>query len=198
MGQHKFTRFIYAIYANANSPTNAGSVAMYLSSKFSSHVTNQFKLNVKDCECIWVNLKLPDLSLLIGVIYRHSKTNMKCFLEKFEDVLKKINRCNKKCIFLCNYDINILSSTSSSLDYSNTLIRNAFMSVVKLSTRQTDTSKTLIDHVFTNISTFNITLGVLQCDLSDHYSTWLAVSKINASPTATFSTDYRRNMKNFN
>jgi len=169
---------------------------MYLSSKFSSHVTNQLKLKIEDCEDIWVNRKLPDIRLLIGVIYRQPKSNMKCFLEKFQDVLEKINRCNKKCILLGDYNINLLSFTSNSLDYSNTLIRNAFMSVVNLPTRQTDTSKTLLDNVLTNISTFNITPGVLQCDLSDQYPTWLAVSRINAPPTATFSTDYRRNMKN--
>jgi len=56
---------------------------MYLSSKFFSHVTNQFKLNVEDCEDIWVNLKLPDLSLLIGVIYRQSGGEGVCPVRTF-------------------------------------------------------------------------------------------------------------------
>ena len=52
------------------------------------------------------------------------------------------------------------------------------LSLIDLPTRISFTSKTLLDHIYTNNRKRRVVSGVLTCDLSDHYATFAIVSAI--------------------
>ena len=72
-----------------------------------------------------------------------------------------------------------------------------FFSVVNIPTRVTETTKTAIDHILTNITSEEIKPGVLQTDISDHFPTIAHISKLKISYSMKHEM-FRRNLKNFN
>ena len=71
-------------------------------------------------------------------------------------------------------------------------------SLIDLPTRTSLTSKTLLDHIYTNNRKRRVVSGVLTCDLSDHYATFAIVSAIN-KVKKTQNNDYKvRGMPKFN
>jgi len=179
----------------SNSPTNAGGVAMYLLNTINYDLATEYSINIDGCEGLWVNVDTSSNKLLLGVVYKHPKSKATIFLESLDLNLQKLN--DKKGIIMGDFNINLLLESTVVEEYKNIIAQNAFLSIVNIPTRVTETSKTLLDHILTNILSADIKPSVLQCNLSDHFPTLMQVSKLNT--TQNFKSDvYKRNMKNFN
>ena len=94
-------------------------------------------------------------------------------------------------------DVNLLNKTPFVTDYKNAIARNAFFSAVNIPTRVTETPKTAIDHILTNITSEEIKPGVLQTNISDHFPTFAYISKLKISYNIKHEM-FRRNQQNFN
>jgi len=83
-------------FVHVNSLTNAGGVAFYISNEINYTIENDFNINCEGSENLWTTISTANFKLLIGMVYRHSKSNMNLFLESFETILQKINVNNHR------------------------------------------------------------------------------------------------------
>ena len=146
---------------------------------------------------MWATISTPQRKLLIGVIYRHPNSNLNSFLENFDLTLHKINKNKCQSIIMGDFNVNLLNETPFVTNYKNTIARNAFFSVVNIPTRVTETTKTAIDHILTNITSEEIKPGVLLTDISDHFPTFAYIFQLKISYNMKHEM-FRRNLKNFN
>ena len=76
-------------FFHADSPTNAGGVAIYISNTLKSEQVLDFNLNLALCKELWFTLftKSHAKKYLIGVVCRHPKQCKTEFIDKFDDTL---------------------------------------------------------------------------------------------------------------
>ena len=61
-------------FVHSDAVTNAGGVAIYVSSKFQFTLNHELNLNVNGCEDLWLNLCLSinaEKKIIIGAVYQH-------------------------------------------------------------------------------------------------------------------------------
>ena len=75
---------------------------------------------------------------------------------------------------------------------------NAFHSIVDKPTRITATSSTLIDHILTNDAISQITPGILNSDVSDHFPTFVLIKSVDKKKASASENRYCRCQTNFN
>ena len=92
------------------------------------------------------------------------------FNEKFESFLGAISIKKNYCILLGDYNINLRNhETHAETDhFLNDIYAWSYLPVIKRPTRFTETSATLIDNIFTNITNESTLTGILTADISDH------------------------------
>ena len=117
-------------FVNANSPTNAGGVGMYVSSNINYSTTKSFEIDNDGCENIWIKIQNDaKLSLIIGAVYRHPNSNVNEFTKSLDVSLSKINQQHAKCVVLGDFNINTMDNSSRrhvKNNYINMLNSNAF------------------------------------------------------------------------
>ena len=75
---------------------------------------------------------------------------------------------------------------------------NAFHSIEDKPTRVTATSSTLIDHILTNDAISQITPGILNSDVSDHFPTFVLIKNVGKKKVSASENRYYRCQSNFN
>ena len=86
--------------------SNAGGVGLFIKNLINYNIFNQIQLNSVDCENLWVELEMGhNERQVVGVIYRHSNTDIFRFQENLENLLRELN--NKKLNYHICGDINI-------------------------------------------------------------------------------------------
>ena len=122
----------------------------------------------------------------MGVIYRHPGTDVKNFIDAFNNKLSKLNPKHKYYILGdININVNTVSSTQSTYSdaYLNMLTSNGAFLLIDKPTRVTNTSSSIIDHIITNDNN-NILYPCIICSgLTDHF------------PVACFVAINSRNLK---
>lgn len=68
-------------------------------------------------------------------------------------MLLKIDRHSQKCVIAGDFNINLLTEDSSSIQYINMIRSSGLVPLISHPTRYSKNASTLIDHVYTNIST---------------------------------------------
>ena len=82
-------------FIQSNSDTNAGGVGLLVRNNVSFIVTDQYELNVPNCEDLWIEVKQKNSKRKIfGVIYRHPNHHITDFQENLEKLLLKLNKNN--------------------------------------------------------------------------------------------------------
>ena len=170
---HKKT-FLYSLkgYNFIDEPCDgkAGGVAFFIKSSIEYNVLNSFKLNVKECEELWLELSLfNNKKLVIASIYRHPDYNFTEFQQRFLSVIETLNKLNKNFIITGDTNINLLKRNSSIISYKNEVLSHGCTQLVDNSTRFSwKNTGSLIDHVYTNLNQDNIFTKTLIYDISDH------------------------------
>jgi hypothetical protein len=88
-----------------------------------------------------------------------------------EELFEKNNLHNCYDIYIVgniNIDFFKFTSHSSTEKYLNMLYAYNFLPIITKPTRLTDHTKTLIDHIYTNAYSDQISSGILLYDISDH------------------------------
>ncbi|KAF0705322.1 otoferlin-like [Aphis craccivora] len=122
---------------------------------------------------------------LIFQIDKSPNDNLELFLKSLDLILPEIN-VHYKSIICGDININILINSNISNDYLNIMARNGFLPCINNFTRETNRSKTCIDHIFIkNIVSTTVKSNILKCDITDHYPTILIISNINNNEKIT-------------
>ena len=189
-------------FFHADSLSNAGGVALYISKQLQYDLNYDFNLNLSSCEDIWINVynKNSSKKYLIGVVYRHPNTSKLDFITKFSEILQKISCANVESFIVGDFNIDTHCRTFHELsryskDYLLSISSNGFSQLIDIPTRVSTSSRTLIDHVITNVTHKHLIPGLIQSDISDHFPTFVIAH--NTKKVVDNNPIFRRNMKNF-
>ena len=111
--------------------------------------------------------------------------------------LQSVNNSSKQVIVLGDTNINFLQycNDNRTIDYLDMLLNSGFMPIITKATRITDHSKTLIDHIYTNIPQKVLKSGICLVGISDHLPVFCTVA--HKFPT-TNESRFNRDFSNFN
>ena len=143
-------------FLHANSTTRAGGVGLYILSLISYNLLGKNQFSNVGCEDLWVSSNFLGVqrTVVIAVRYRHPRTDSNAFIQTLNIKLGEID-CNKIDIYLMgNINLNISKSDcfSSFIDYLSILKTNGVFQLITKPSRVTENSASLIDHIFSSIS----------------------------------------------
>ena len=101
---------------------------------FATDIMLSYYFDFPECEQLWVRVKnilSSDQTIVIGVLYRHPKSNSIDFLEMLSSTLSIIARSSMKCIILGDLNIDLLSTSKFSLSYINNLKSYGFVPIYR-------------------------------------------------------------------
>ena len=186
-------------FESVNSKTNAGGVGVYIENNMSYKIIDNLQLNISDCEDLWLEISInKNQKLIVGVIYRHPKSNLNLFKTKFENTIETINQTNLNYVICGDFNIDLLKTTAFVNDYLDTLMSSGCSQFIKSPTRFSpdNSSQSLLDHIYSNINSNNIKCNIIQNDISDHRP---ILTSINYSlKTTNKRIKYIRDMTKFN
>ena len=86
-------------FAQTDSVTNAGGVAIYFSSKYKFELVQSYNMNLNGCEDLWLEVTVPTnrTSFIIGAVYRHQSSKTETFCEV---CINTINLLSKKIFYV--------------------------------------------------------------------------------------------------
>ena len=121
----------------------------------------------------------------MGVIYRPPNTDFDVFYDNFIDILAKINLEKRPTYLLGDFNIDLLKydKDPKTQKFLNLLLSNGFYPRIDRPTRITESTATLIDHIFVNVHTDNIVSGPWLVDISDHLPIYTTLPYENSSKT---------------
>ena len=189
----------YALLRN-DRKRDGGGVAMYLkrSSGFTFKIRKDLMPN--ELEIIVVEVKISKAKPMIVVSwYRPPDSEMKIF-EHLESILDQIDCENKDLILMGDVNCDLLTETPHCYTIKmNEIARNYHLvQLIKEATRVTETSRTLIDHIYTSRADNISKSGVLKTGVSDHYMVYAVLGKENKKTQYRHRYSVNRRYKNFN
>ena len=90
-------------FIHTDSPTNAGGVAMYISTATQHSILTDIQMDTDGCENIWIKIK--DSNVIIGTIYRHPKNDLQKFIVELNTSLEKLKN-NNTVYLIVDFNIN--------------------------------------------------------------------------------------------
>ena len=129
-------------------------------------------------------VELDGLNIIVCIIYRTPRfQSIPELTLHLIDKITTIKRENKQIIIPGDLNIDLLkySHHYETTDFLDQMLIHNLIPKITVPTRLTETSSTLIDHIFTNIDKHDCTAGTLITDISDHFSNFF-ISKINSQP----------------
>ena len=95
---------------------------------------------------------------------------MKSYNDEINAIITNLNNSRSNILLLGDFNINLLKITdrSSVNNYLDSTLANNLLPVITFPTPFTDYSCSLIDNMFTNISTDYLSSRILLSDISDH------------------------------
>jgi len=166
----------------------AGGVAIFVKSSLNAVQTNKYNAPLfvsKACfyESVWIEVCVDKNNYVVGGYYRHPNTSIKDFTDDFSftlDKLKKVKHCyifGDMNISLANYSHHSITKT-----FIDAVLDCKFLPYVYLPTRITDSSSSIIDHVYSN----DIFTGVYMCKtgliinaIADHFANFIFIVGVN-------------------
>ena len=166
-----------------------------MSNELRIEIVWNLSLNIDECENM--RIKLCHLDIILGVVYRHPKSNPKLFVDELNKTLKQLKTTKVYLIGDINVNIFSINNAKYASGYGNMLASNGYFPLIILPTRVNDVFSTLIDHLITNDHKNSIFPGIIKTDLIDHYHIFCSIN------TFTFCNKlnqqmYKRDLLNFN
>lgn len=181
-----------------------GGVSIFIKNELNYKIRKEYNTDQNNIMIAEItNLKWTT-KLILGGIYKSPSVNKETeekFLAELEEAVSSIRT---EAIIIGDTNININNTRQPSVKYTDMIMNYGFRIANIHPTRTTDTTKTLIDHVLTNIpGTRKLTVYNILNDLSDHDMIVLNVSKINRQPsdetkhTHTYTIVNHQNMRQY-
>ena len=159
----------FTFIGKSRASAQGGGVGAYISSSVPFH--RRLDLEQEDIECIWLEILFPKTKgLLIGIIYRppdSSKHLCPDFNCKFDSMLSTVSSENKECILTGDINCNFLAN-SDHKELKSIVAPFGLKQLIRIPTRITPESQTLIDVICTNEPQHICCTKVIPAGLSDH------------------------------
>lgn len=184
-------------FVSQPSHSNAGGVGFYIKNDIKFTPRTDLTKSTNEFEALWIEVQNDaQCNMMCGIIYRHPNGNNDVFNEYVNSLTGKIQRENKYCIIMGDFNLDLLKCEShiSTNEFMTTLSTSFFQPYILQPTRITDHSATLIDNIFFNsLEHFTISGNIIY-DLSDHLPNFLIISKLShlSSNIKIFKRDYSK------
>lgn len=123
---------------------------------------------------MWVHVE--KFSIDIGAVYRPGHRNTQIFLDDYEMQLNK----KKRALIFGDFNFNLIKPDASTQNYLDIVSDCGYKIINRISeeycTRETTTSKTILDHICTNLKNCNFNLSIIESAMSDHKQLLLEIS----------------------
>ena len=184
------------------SEASAGGTAIYIKNSISYKSRPDLKIyKSRELESNFIEIINPNkTNFIIGCIYRHPNMDLNEFNEIFlNDLLDRLSKENKKVFLLGDFNVDLLKYDNHILtnEFLDSLSSNLFLPNIILPTRITNSSKTLIDNIFSNQLSNDIISGNLTVSISDHLPQFCIFPEILSNSPSPKSNIYERDWKNF-
>ena len=149
-------------------------VCIYIKEQLNHKNREDLTTNIEDIfESVFIEICTPiGKNIIIGVIYRPPNNKFEIFENAMNELLNKIDRENKICYLMGDFNIDLLQSETCDIanKFSEQLFTSCFYPIITKPTRITEHTATLIDNIFTNnIEKLDSSVnGILFSDISDH------------------------------
>ena len=113
-------------------------------------------------------------------MYRHpayTSQDISDFANAIQNTVDFLNEIKNEFYLVGDLNINLLKieNNLNTREYANTLISRGVKCVINKPTRVIPSSKTLIDHIYTNNVDHSLFSGIAVGDLSDHYGVFVII-----------------------
>ena len=174
-------------------------IADYLTYKQRKDLTKQ-TYKSKELESIFIEIMYKKKkNVIVGCLYKHPFMSIDEFNDEFLlPLLEQASKENKQLILLGDFNINLLKSeTENSVsNFLDILGSFSMLPQIIFPTRITNTSKTLIDNIFTDSSNFQISSGNLTYHISDHLPQFSIFKNMNINSNLKHN-NFKRNWSSF-
>ena len=144
-----------------------------ISDSFNYEILATISIHTSGCESLFIKLsKLTSNHLTtIGVIYRHPKNNIAHFTDELSKTLDSYLNQPHDLALIGDFNINLdlEKRQTEAWHYLGTLLGFGLFPVITKPTWVTVASHTLIDHIFTSVTTRTVTSDIYQYDITDHF-----------------------------
>lgn len=168
----------YTHYYNYRKNSKGGGVSIFVHNSLKHYLIeeNSFDEN----HFLWVHI--DKFCLDIGAIYKPGRTNHTDFQEYYSLQLEK----RKRAIAFGDFNYDLLSVDKSVRTYKHMVKENGFTLLNKIEkqycTRETNETKTIIDHVCSNIKQNTFHFAIVDSSISDHKLIYLEIKKYKPEP----------------
>ena len=134
-------------------------------------------------------------NILVGCIYRHPVMDLNEFNDHYvNELLHKLSSESKSFILLGDFRVDLMKYDNHQLtnELFDSLSSHLLLPHITQPTRIRDSSKTLIDNIFSNTLIQNIISGNLTATISDHLPQFVILPNIFSNPPSNKSNIYER------
>ena len=158
----------FSIFRNDRN-RNGGGVALYIHTDL---IPSQTNFNI-ETESIWAHIKLNGDTLIIGSIYRPPSSNSEYHTTLLHE-LDFIYSHGSDIIAMVDLNYDLLKGNDK-IKISEIETLYQLNQLIHTYTRVTDTSKTIIDHIYLSNNIISPASGVLNISLRDHYPVFCVI-----------------------
>ncbi|KAG5888731.1 hypothetical protein JTB14_023806 [Gonioctena quinquepunctata] len=164
---------LFSIHYNESKFNNNDGLIVY--TKNTLNIKNVIIQKFSECNILRINLTVDLTTIGITASYRPPSTDMNLYIADLGTYLSKLQKLQVE-FFLGDININLNDKHSNKVNlYVNTLTEHGYISYINTFTRVSETSKSIIDHIFARTDTtvkneVEIKPMMIKTDLTDHYS----------------------------
>ena len=120
--------------------SNAGVVVFYILNNLVFKIRDDISTSEFDFEALWIEIEVLGQSNIYRVIYRHPHVNLAQFMNYLELTIQVIQRENKLCMLMGDFNIDLLNTAShiASDEFLNLLGSSFFHPLILQPTRITE------------------------------------------------------------
>ena len=150
-----------------------GGVALYVASKYNATMSEYFSLSNNSIENFGIKCKIFDKSYLCVCIYRPPSGDKNTFLNTLLDILTTAFDKTYSAVFILeDFDLDLINHNNNFVYEFITLMYSfSLLPVITKSTRVTDNTASILDHLWSTEVESNISNFIIETDLSDHFPT---------------------------
>ena len=181
---HKQNRDSYHIngydhYSTVRSNKKRGGVSLYVYHTVRSKERADLNYTVEGIiESIVVEIERKGKpNILVCELYRIPNSNFEIFYDTVKILLDKIKVEHKEFVLLTDQNLNLINCDhKNTFDFVELTLVNGLIATIKLPTRITTNTATLIDNIYISKNLVYNASYVVECDYSDHYPCILTFS----------------------
>ena len=164
----------YKQFLSSRKSKKGGGLALYINDNYQNCKLRSDLSGISpngECESLFIELEVNGSNYLIGVFYRPPGTDINSFNHYFNCILETIQKENKKCVILGDFNIDLFKCDrhGPSKSFLELLKSYYFFPKILKPTRIQAHSATLIDNIFTNYHHDQSLSGIFLTDITDHF-----------------------------